>query len=151
MLKVSKRTTRLILKCETVGQPAYKVLCVSVRSVPDGEMFHCGDPAEIEGFLQIVSEADEIITHTPYHINALSRLYPAVKFDRAKVYDTSEVGKRLFPRQKPGLSDWAARLEVPRPAYQLAEEYSPKVRQRCDYDCKLVELVYYVTKEGQPL
>lgn len=146
----------VVLKTETRGIPASKILCVSVivlAADSPGELFHFTSAVDdLAGIVQLVALADLIVTHSMHYINAVEREFPAIIFDRRKVYDTMKEGKRLFPDQRPGLDAWAARFGGRRwPMQGGTDTYGVSMGEHCDHDARIVEFVHIFLVSDHPV
>jgi hypothetical protein len=140
------QTFDLILKSETDGICASKILCIVLIDRLSGtEWLFADQPGHrpLKMAYEAIAGADRIISHSGYHRKVLRGLagieIPDDRFD-----DTLEMAKKLFNAPTNKLGDWARRLGQTATPYQGrgADVWTPAMMKHCLEDAWTVAALY---------
>lgn len=134
-----------ITKTETDAIGATKVLCLTLLDVMSGEALNFADqpgyPSIADG-VKMAVEADGLITHSPFAIKTLARLYGA-DFDKVRLIDTLAEAKTRHPHLPNGLSEWAKRLGQHRANFRGADNWTSAIQQHCEHDARIIRDLFW--------
>lgn len=161
---------RLIADLETDGflESVTKIHCLVARDIDTGEI-HAFQPENVQEGLKLLELADLLVFHNgcKYDVPVIRKLYPGVKIDEKKVYDTLVVSRLIYSdlRERDGaniekgllptklwashsLKAWGYRLGVLKGEFKEVngedafKEYKPEMLDYCRQDTEVTFTLY---------
>ena len=151
------------IECDDLLDKVSKVWCIVAKDIDekheqDGEAIYYFQPNQIEGGLEFLSEAEELIFHggIGYDMPVLKKLYD---FEYSgTITDTLILSRLLNPdRPKPkgyngrashSVEAWGVRFGHMKPTHEDWSQYSPEMLHRCREDVLITEKIYnYLLEE----
>jgi hypothetical protein len=140
---------RFVLKLETDGLDAQRILAVTLYDIDRHQVFNFSDQPgalPISEACDFLSVADQVIVQSNYALKTL-RVLRGLRLDEDKVVDNLKMARSMTHQGGNSLDAWAREFDMHRHHFKGANEWSEFVQRHCETDAILIASIFEHLRE----